>query len=126
MVPTACHEDFIDVLLDCYYKLSQSPDLKPSASINCLFERLVGLCTQIPNEAVTSQVSHSHTGYNDHSPLHERPRYSQTLGSLTLRLICVSFAQMAKINSKLIGRERCVAARHTKKVSSSHVPCSFS
>ena len=74
MVPTGCHEDFIDVLLDCYYKLSQSPDLKPSASINCLFERLVGLCTQIPNEAVTSQVSHSHIGYNDDSTLHEWPQ----------------------------------------------------
>lgn len=56
-----CVSCYVDEIMDCYYKLSQSPDLKPSPSINCLFERLIGLCGQIPNEAITAKVCH--TGY---------------------------------------------------------------
>lgn len=76
MVPTVCHGDgncvscYVNEILDCYYKLSQFPDLKPSPSINCLFERLVGLCTQIPNEAITSQVGHTGYTVNDNT-LHD-------------------------------------------------------
>lgn len=76
MVPIACHEDgdcvscYVDEILDCYYKLSQFPDLKPKPSVNCLFERLVGLCGQIHSEAITSQVCHTpHTANN--TTLHE-------------------------------------------------------
>lgn len=62
MVPITCHSDcvcYINEILDCYYKLSQLPDLEPSLSVNCLFERLVHLCSQIPSEAVTTQVRHT-------------------------------------------------------------------
>ena len=76
MVSIACHGDgncascYVDEILDCYYKLSQSPNLKPSPNINRLFERLVGLCGQIPKEAITHQVSH--TAYTaNNSTLHE-------------------------------------------------------
>ena len=64
MVPIACHEDgdcvlcYVNEILDCYYKLSQSSDLKPSPSINYLFERLVALYSQIPSDTITSQVCH--------------------------------------------------------------------
>lgn len=51
-----CVSCYVDEIMDCYYKLSQSPDLKPSPSINCLFERLIGLCGQIPNEAITAKI----------------------------------------------------------------------
>lgn len=68
MVTIASHGDddcvscYVNEILDCYHKLSQSPDLKPSQNINCLFERLVALCSQIPHEAITSQVCQ--TGYS--------------------------------------------------------------
>ena len=71
MDPSLCHGDgdcvscYVNGILDCYYKLSQSPDLKPSPSVNCVFERLVGLCTQIPDEAITSQVCPSKYTAND-------------------------------------------------------------
>ena len=76
MVPSACHGDgdcascYVNEILDCYYKLSQSPDLEPSPSVNRLFERLVGLCSQVPSEATSSQVCHSGYTAND-STLHE-------------------------------------------------------
>ena len=59
----SCH---VTEILDCYHKLSLSPDLKPSPSINCLFERLVELCSQIPpNETITSQVRHTEYKFDD-------------------------------------------------------------
>ena len=88
MIPTACHGDgdcvscYVNKILDCYHKLSQSPDLKPSPSINCLFERLVELCGQIPNEAIASQVCHTGHTAND-STSHRSIRFCQTPKSLT-------------------------------------------
>lgn len=64
-IPIVCHGDgdcvscYVNEILDCYYKLSQSPNLEPSPNINSLFGRLVGLCSQIPNEAITSQACHT-------------------------------------------------------------------
>ena len=88
MVSIACHGDgdrvscYVNEILDCYHKLSQSPDLKPSPSINYLFERLVGLCIQIPNEAITSQVCLA--GYTaNNSTLREWIRFSQIPKLLT-------------------------------------------
>ena len=67
MVLSACDVDgdrvscYVNEILDCYSKLSQSPDLTPSPSISCLFERLVDLCSQIPSDAITRQVRQSNT-----------------------------------------------------------------
>ena len=50
-----CVSCYVNEILACYYKLSSS-DLVPSPSINCVFERLVGLYSQVPSETITNQV----------------------------------------------------------------------
>ena len=62
MVPITCNEVgdcvacYITEILDCYSKLSQSLDLKPSPKINGVFERLVNLCKKVHSETIASQV----------------------------------------------------------------------
>ena len=64
-----CVSCYVNEILDIYFKLSQFDDLKPSPSISCLFERLVTLCSQIPSEAITSQVRHTRHIANDNSQI---------------------------------------------------------
>jgi len=64
MVPTATHgisdgdcvSCYIDEILSCYSELAQSPSLEPSPKVNVVFDRLVRLCTQVPDEEVTAKV----------------------------------------------------------------------
>ena len=70
MVPITCDEVgdcvscYIVEILDCYSKLSQSLDLKPSPVINGVFERLVNICKNVHSETIASQVCQTNHAVN--------------------------------------------------------------
>ena len=86
MVPIRCDEVgdcvscYVKEILDCYSKLSQSLDLKPSPNINGVFERLVNVCRTVHSEAIASQVCHFNHAVNvDYLPYMGGTRSCRTL-----------------------------------------------
>ena len=51
-----CVTAYVDGIFACYTELCSFPDLEPSLKVNNAFEKLVGLCSRVPNDADTSEV----------------------------------------------------------------------
>lgn len=49
-------EKYIAAILNVHHALSQLPSLDPSPEVNSLFNELVALCIQTPDELVTTTV----------------------------------------------------------------------
>lgn len=52
-----CATCIVENITDCYFELSQLAKLEPSPVVNKLFERLVHLCSETPDESITTKVS---------------------------------------------------------------------
>ncbi len=53
---TATARKLIADIITCYVALAQIPSLDPSSEVNCLFEKLVHICCQVPAEGVILKV----------------------------------------------------------------------
>ena len=74
-----CVSCYVREILDCYSKLSQSLDLKPSPNVNGVFERLVNLCRKVHSETIASQVCRfDHAVDVDYLPHMDGTRSCQT------------------------------------------------
>ncbi len=54
---------YVDGILACYAELSGLPDLESSPRVDRAFEKLVGLCSETPDESVVAAVRVNSTSY---------------------------------------------------------------
>lgn len=55
-----CVARYVDEILGCYEELAGFKELKPCSKVDNTFERLVGLCSQCPDEETVSMVGDTH------------------------------------------------------------------